>query len=227
MPRILVIVGESQGCQAALAALALIEASALPVPDMAAALEALSQHTLEAAAIDLALCAPTDPALGEFLTACKGASPAVPVLALVPGNALADFQAAEQFEDFVAVPYRTTEVAARVRSLIRRYQPANEASHLRVGELVIDLGRYEVSQAGKRMELTFKEYELLKFLAMNPGKVFTREVLLNRVWGYDYYGGTRTVDVHIRRLRSKIENGPEVYIDTVRNVGYRFHEPRA
>lgn len=226
MPRILVVVGESQGCQAALAALALIEAAALPVADLATALEALGQHSPEAAAIDLGLCPSSDPALGEFLSACKGASPAVPVLALVPGNSLAELQAAQMFEDFVALPYRATEVAARVQALIQRFRPVNEATQLRVGDLVIDLGRYEVTQAGRRMELTFKEYELLKFLAMNPGKVFTREVLLNRVWGYDYYGGTRTVDVHIRRLRSKIENGPEVYLDTVRNVGYRFHEPQ-
>ena len=95
---------------------------------------------------------------------------------------------------------------------------------IRVGDLAIDLSRYEVTQGGRRMELTFKEYELLKFFATNPGKVFSREHLLNAVWGYDYYGGTRTVDVHIRRLRSKIENGPVLFIDTVRNVGYRFRD---
>ena len=76
---------------------------------------------------------------------------------------------------------------------------------------------------GRPMELTYKEYELLRFLATNRDKVFTREALLNRVWGYDFYGGARTVDVHIRRLRSKIEDGHHTFIETVRNVGYRFH----
>ena len=75
------------------------------------------------------------------------------------------------------------------------------------------------------VDLTYKEFELLKFLATHPGKVFTREVLLDKVWGYDYYGGTRTVDVHIRRLRAKIETGPTPYIETVRNVGYKFLPP--
>ena len=86
----------------------------------------------------------------------------------------------------------------------------------------IDFERYEVHVHGEPIDLTYKEFELLKFLAMHPGKVFTREALLDKVWGYDYYGGTRTVDVHIRRLRSKIETGGAAYIDTVRNVGYKF-----
>ena len=116
--------------------------------------------------------------------------------------------------------------ALRVQHLIQRFTPADATSVLTVGDLVIDLARYEVTQSGRRMELTFKEYELLKFLATNPGKVFTREVLLNQVWGYDYFGGTRTVDVHVRRLRSKIEEGTNTYIETVRNVGYRYQAPR-
>ncbi|MBI4340972.1 MAG: winged helix-turn-helix transcriptional regulator [Candidatus Omnitrophica bacterium] len=93
------------------------------------------------------------------------------------------------------------------------------------GALVIDFERYEVHVKGEPVDLTYKEFELLKFLATHPGKVFTREALLDKVWGYDYYGGTRTVDVHIRRLRSKIESRGATYIDTVRNVGYKFLEP--
>ncbi|MSP23201.1 MAG: winged helix family transcriptional regulator [Dehalococcoidia bacterium] len=94
---------------------------------------------------------------------------------------------------------------------------------IRHGALVIDLERYKVTLEAEVVDLTYKEYELLRFLASNPGKPFTREVLLNQVWGYDYYGGSRTVDVHIRRIRAKIENR-EQYIDTIRNVGYRFIE---
>ncbi len=90
---------------------------------------------------------------------------------------------------------------------------------------MIDLANYKVTVAGQPVELTYKEYELLRFLMSNPAKVFTREQLLNRVWGYDYFGGARTVDVHIRRLRSKIELRPgDAFIDTVRNVGYRFKD---
>ena len=90
----------------------------------------------------------------------------------------------------------------------------------------MDLTTYQIFEAGHPVTLTYKEYELLRFLAQNPGKAFTREMLLNQVWGYDYYGGARTVDVHIRRIRAKIERH-EPYIETVRNVGYRFvEEPR-
>jgi two-component system alkaline phosphatase synthesis response regulator PhoP len=88
--------------------------------------------------------------------------------------------------------------------------------------LVIYLARYEVRLGGRLVELTFREYKLLSFLAANRGQVFTREVLLNKVWGYDYFGGDRTVDVHIRRLRSKVEDANHTFIDTVRNIGYRF-----
>jgi DNA-binding response OmpR family regulator len=95
---------------------------------------------------------------------------------------------------------------------------------LRCGALLIDLANYKVMLDGRPIELTFKEYELLRFLASNRDKVFTREALLNRVWGYDYFGGARTVDVHIRRLRSKIEDRGHAFIETIRNVGYRFHE---
>ncbi len=94
---------------------------------------------------------------------------------------------------------------------------------IRHGSLSIDLERYKVTIDGDVVDLTFKEYELLRFLASNPGKPYTREALLNQVWGYDYYGGSRTVDVHVRRIRSKIERH-EQFIDTVRNVGYRFVE---
>ena len=92
------------------------------------------------------------------------------------------------------------------------------------GDLIIDLGKCEVSLSGRSVALTFREYELLRFLASNKRKVFTRETLLNKVWGYDYYGGDRTVDVHVRRLRGKIEGRGHSFIDTVRNIGYRFKD---
>jgi DNA-binding response OmpR family regulator len=153
---------------------------------------------------------------------------ALPTLAILSEQDLNQYDAGLGFDDFLVQPYRSLELVARVRQLLWRSgrSAAETPEVIRYGDLTIDIAKYEVYVAGRPMELTFKEYELLKFLATNPEKVFTREMLLNRVWGYDYYGGARTVDVHIRRLRSKIEDRDHVYIETVRNVGYRFRESR-
>jgi two-component system alkaline phosphatase synthesis response regulator PhoP len=101
-----------------------------------------------------------------------------------------------------------------------------DGSIIRVGDLQIDTSSYEVTIQGRRIGLRFKEYELLKLLAENPGRVFSRDALLNQIWGYEYFGGTRTVDVHIRRLRSKLEDVEHNFIETIWNVGYRFRESR-
>ena len=132
---------------------------------------------------------------------------------------------ASQASDFFILPPAPGEVSARIRqTLIRLKQaePARNEESLRRGDLYIDLARYEVFHRGNRVLLTFKEYQLLSLLAASPGRVFTRETLLSEVWQYDYYEGTRTVDVHIRRLRSKLEDAGQDLIETVRNVGYRF-----
>ncbi|MBN1188731.1 MAG: response regulator transcription factor [Dehalococcoidales bacterium] len=125
-------------------------------------------------------------------------------------------------DDFVVRPYDSRELVVRARRLLQRNLKENEL--LRCEDLVIDLANCEVRVGGKIVELTFKEYELLKFLAKERGRVFSRETLLNKVWGYDYFGGDRTVDVHIRRLRSKIEISDQTFIETVRNIGYRFRK---
>ena len=114
-------------------------------------------------------------------------------------------------------------MVARVKRAIWLRSGVEGDNVLRAGDLHIDLANYKVFVGGRPVDLTYKEYELLRFLATNRDKVFTREALLNRVWGYDFYGGARTVDVHIRRLRSKIEDRAHTFIETVRNVGYRFH----
>ena len=98
----------------------------------------------------------------------------------------------------------------------------DEGGPITAGALVIDEATYSVRLRGRLLDLTYKEFELLKYLAQHPGRVFTRAQLLQEVWGYDYYGGTRTVDVHVRRLRAKLGPEHEVLIGTVRNVGYRF-----
>ncbi len=126
-------------------------------------------------------------------------------------------------DDFIIPPLDTEELQVRMARIGWLRTGADESNVLRRGGLTIDMERYTVSVDGVSVDLTYKEYELLRFLATNAGKPFTREALLNRVWGYDYYGGSRTVDVHIRRIRAKIEQR-EAFIDTVRNVGYRFLE---
>ena len=123
-------------------------------------------------------------------------------------------------DDFMVFPFDSHELAIRAKRLLQRHSRQEEI--IDCGELKIDLANCEVRVQGKIVELTFKEYELLKFMAKQPGRVFTRETLLNKVWGYDYFGGDRTVDVHIRRLRSKIEISGKTFIETVRNIGYRF-----
>ncbi len=117
------------------------------------------------------------------------------------------------------------EIEARLRLMIGRQnvEYASEASgEIRNGELAIDEVSYTAKLRGRTLDLTFKEFELLKFLAQHPGRVFSRAHLLQEVWGYDYFGGTRTVDVHVRRLRAKLGAENEALIGTVRNVGYRF-----
>ena len=128
-------------------------------------------------------------------------------------------------DDVIVVPWRLGELELRVARLLERKAPPQEARLITAGDLVIDPERYDVYVAGKPVVLTFKEYELLKQLASNPGRVYSREALLEQVWGYHYFGGTRTVDVHVRRLRSKIEDATHTFIDTVWNVGYRFKTP--
>ena len=149
--------------------------------------------------------------------------PETATIAVLRSDQLAAFDAQIGFDDFILYPAIADEVVARVRRAIWKKSGIESDNTLRLGELLIDLGNYKAFVGGRPMELTYKEYELLRFLATNRDKVFTREALLNRVWGYDFYGGARTVDVHIRRLRSKIEDGHHTFIETVRNVGYRFH----
>ena len=138
-------------------------------------------------------------------------------------SVLADLDASWDVGDFFVMPPSPGEVTARLRQVQSRdHRHLGGKKVIRAGDLSIDLERYEVFNRGSRVVLTFKEYQLLYALASNSGRVCTRESLLNRIWGYDYYGGTRTVDVHIRRLRSKLEDTDQALIETVWNVGYRF-----
>jgi len=145
----------------------------------------------------------------------------LPIMAIVNRDILIRRDINVDIDDFIVEPHDVSELVLRIKRLLHEARRQN-SEIIKCGDLVIYLAKCEVTVKGKRIELTFKEYELLKFLASNPGRVFTRDTLLNKVWGYDYYGGDRTVDVHIRRLRSKIETFDQTYIETVRNIGYRF-----
>jgi len=143
-------------------------------------------------------------------------------IALIAPTQIASLDPARGFDDFVLVTAEPDEVSARVRQALWKRARVDTKNILKCGDLLMDLANYTVQVAGRPVELTFKEYELLRFLAGNPDRVYNRETLLNKVWGYDFYGGARTVDVHIRRLRAKIEDRHHTFIETVRNVGYRF-----
>ncbi len=148
----------------------------------------------------------------------------IPLLWVLPRRKMHLVKPGHKVSDLVFSPVDTDELICRIRRILCRSQNVDDSQVIEAQGLSVDFVKYEVRLEGEMVNLTYKEYELLKFLAANKGKVFTREILLNKVWGYEYFGGTRTVDVHIRRLRSKIEDAHHTYIDTVRNIGYRFKE---
>jgi DNA-binding response OmpR family regulator len=160
----------------------------------------------------------------RLVQALRGGSPALPVVVIVTEGGWAAVSADWGADDVVLHTAGPGEVDARLRlALGRAAGPAPEPSgEIRSGELVINEATYSARLNGRSLDLTFKEFELLKYLTQQPGRVFSRAQLLQEVWGYDYFGGTRTVDVHVRRLRAKLGAENESLIGTVRNVGYRF-----
>ncbi|PKB73130.1 MAG: hypothetical protein BZY75_03485 [SAR202 cluster bacterium Io17-Chloro-G7] len=149
-----------------------------------------------------------------------------PVIALVSRDGLESYDPSLNPDELIVHPLPDPELLVRLKQAVYRVSgPVNGDQVLRVGEMSIDLERYDVTVAGRRVSLTYKEFQLLVLLASNPGRVYSRENLLSQVWGYDYLGGTRTVDVHVRRLRSKIEAPGRSFIETIYLVGYRFKLP--
>jgi two-component system, OmpR family, alkaline phosphatase synthesis response regulator PhoP len=178
------------------------------------------QEEYDVAVIDL-------PSVGEDWTAASlidaaGSDDSVPVIVVAGPDQLAAFDPIRDVDDYVRSRSAPDELVMRVRRALWKKHRVDSRNVLKCGDLVMDLGNYTVQVAGHSIDLTYKEYELLRFLATNRDRVYSREVLLNKVWGYDFYGGARTVDVHVRRLRSKIEDRHHTFIETVRNVGYRF-----
>ncbi|HEX7738253.1 MAG TPA: response regulator transcription factor [Marmoricola sp.] len=155
---------------------------------------------------------------------------AQPVMAILTEGGLAVVAHDWGIDEVVLDTAGPAEIDARIRVAIGRLDAAADAADpeahiIRSGEVSIDEATYTAKLGKRVLDLTFKEFELLKYLAQHPGRVFTREQLLQEVWGYDYFGGTRTVDVHVRRLRAKLGPDNEALIGTVRNVGYRFVPP--
>ena len=150
----------------------------------------------------------------------------VPLMAVVTEGGLAAVTADWGVDDVLLDTAGPAEVEARLRLAQGRLAAAQAGDdvpdEIRSGDLVVDEATYTARVSGRMLDLTYKEFELLKFIAQHPGRVFTRAQLLQEVWGYDYFGGTRTVDVHVRRLRAKLGPDHEALIGTVRNVGYRF-----
>ncbi|MFD5222569.1 response regulator transcription factor [Streptomyces tendae] len=150
-----------------------------------------------------------------------------PLVLIVTEGGLAAVTADWGIDDVLLDTAGPAEVEARLRLATGRQQLGGDDSpmEIRNGDLSVDEATYSAKLKGRVLDLTFKEFELLKYLAQHPGRVFTRAQLLQEVWGYDYFGGTRTVDVHVRRLRAKLGPEHESLIGTVRNVGYRFVTP--
>ena len=207
-----------------------------PAPDILPSL-GLLLHTVRVAPPEVPALADAPPAdailvdarrdLAQARSLClllRAASLDAPLLAVVTEGGLAAVTAEWGADDVILHTAGPAEVEARLRLAIGRKASLAPAApdEIRSGDLAIDEATYTARLRARALDLTFKEFELLKFLAQHPGRVFTRAHLLQEVWGYDYFGGTRTVDVHVRRLRAKLGTEHEALIGTVRNVGYRF-----
>jgi len=215
MRNVLLIGGESLNpCAKALAEDGFSVTSRAPGEDGAAPVE------LDAVVLELASVA--EDALAKRFLEQAQAGDAPPLIGVYSRDRLGAFDPALELDDFMLAGSSPEELCARVRQAVWKRHRVDTKNVLKCGDLVMDLANYTVHVAGRDVELTYKEYELLRYLATNQGRVVTRETLLSKVWGYDFYGGARTVDVHIRRLRSKIEDRHNTFVETVRNVGYRF-----
>lgn len=218
---LLVLLGSSGGPHALLPALEYL--------DHGVTTAALEPESLDAAAQAEVVIVDATTNLAAASQTCRAAATAEvirPILVVVDEGGLAALKTTWGFDDIVLPRAGPAELETRIRLLGERVAAAGGGSVSRVGDLTIDETTYVVRLRGEPLDLTFREFELLKYLAANPGRVFTRSQLLSEVWGYDYYGGTRTVDVHVRRLRAKLGAEYDAMIGTVRGVGYKL-DPQA
>ena len=202
-------------------ALAVIDAGYVAVDSVDAAVADRPQAGWAGAVIGLEEEGKEPLELARWMRENEGAD--APILLLAPAARLDDLVGfTELFDDFCLLPFHSVELEARVRHLLVRSGRAAAGDIISYGPLALNVETYQAVVDGRALDLTYMEYELLRYLASQPGKVFSRETLLSDVWGYDYYGGARTVDVHIRRLRAKLGEEHANLISTVRSVGYRF-----
>jgi len=215
--RLLVLSDASSGAKALLPALEFLDHTLATAPLAPESLTSVSD-------IDVIVIDATVDLSGASHTcrAIAAAATARPILLVVSEGWLTVLKTSWGFDDWVLPRTPPNEVETRLRLAVERVGESREGRMASIGELQIDEDTYVVRLRGQPLDLTYREFELLKYLAANPGRVFTRGQLLQQVWGYDYYGGTRTVDVHIRRLRAKLGPEYEPLIGTVRGVGYKL-----
>jgi len=227
MARILLLTNTLGASAEVLPGLALLQHTVRVLPAEASVL--LDVPEVDALFLDARLDLPSAKSLTRLLNS-TGID--CPIIVIATEGALSAMNADWGLDDVILDTAGPAEVEARIRLAIGkqeadRFAADPSAREIRTGEIIIDESAYTAKIRGRSLDLTFKEFELIKYLAQHPGRVFTRAQLLQEIWGYDYFGGTRTVDVHIRRLRSKLGPEFESIIGTVRNVGYRFTLPNA
>ncbi len=225
MSQVLLLTNDLRSSAEVLPALGLLHHTVRVAPAEAAAL--LDVPPCDVVLVDGRRDLPHVRSLCRVLTTTGAGAPLVVILT---EGGMAAVSADWGVDDVVVDTVGPAELEARLRLAQGRAQvlaaPADDSpEEIRSGDLVIDEASYTAKVRGRVLDLTFKEFELLKYLAQHPGRVFTRAMLLQEVWGYDYFGGTRTVDVHVRRLRAKLGTEHDALIGTVRNVGYRFVVP--
>jgi DNA-binding response OmpR family regulator len=222
MVKILMLTNSMGASADVLPALALLQHDVRVLPAEVSVL--IDAPTVDCIFVDSRRDLPNTKAFTKLITT-TGVS--TPIVVITTEGGLSAVNADWQIADVILDTAGPAEVDARIRIVIGKYALVQLAKNpalkeIRSGEVVIDEDSYTAKIKGRTLDLTFKEFELLKYLTQHPGRVFSRSQLLQEIWGYDYFGGTRTVDVHIRRLRSKLGPEFEAIIDTVRNVGYRF-----
>ena len=192
--------------------------SPVPIADVADAARREPERGWSAAVVELSEDAGLAITVGRKLRDEHG----IPVLLVVDRTLTADLAAEEGFDDFVLTPVDRAELAVRLGKLDRIEEVEHADPILKHQDLELNTATYQATIDGRPRDLTFMEYELLRFFVEHPQRVWSREQILSKVWGYDYYGGSRTVDVHVRRLRAKLGEERSNWIATVRSVGYRF-----
>jgi DNA-binding response OmpR family regulator len=222
MAKILMLTNSMGASADVLPALALLQHDVRILPAEVSVL--IDAPTVDCIFVDARRDLPNTKAFTKLITT-TGVS--TPIVVITTEGGLSAVNADWQIADVILDTAGPAEVDARIRIVIGKDALVQLAKNpalkeIRSGEVVIDEDSYTAKIKGRTLDLTFKEFELLKYLTQHPGRVFSRSQLLQEIWGYDYFGGTRTVDVHIRRLRSKLGPEFEAIIDTIRNVGYRF-----